>query len=301
MSSTPAGNGHTDLNAGRRSELTAWFSGPAGQRLLEAETQAIGRFLPDLFGYYLIQVGHSADVDLLASSRVMHRLVVSDCTPGCAMTDYACACGCPTQLPVANDSTDVVLLQHVLEYEANPHEALREAERILVPEGHVIIAGFNPYGLVGLWRLLRARRRGGPFRGEFFSQRRIRDWLALLGFDLVAGERFFYRPPVGNDRLMRRLSWLERIGAKFWPFFAGCYVLVARKRVITVTPIRPHWRTKRRLAAVGLVGTAPRVTDVASRQVGRPAVHLKVFPGGLSAGPEMGEEGGGGLNPLSRS
>ncbi len=301
MSSSPIDIETSEAIGEGRNELTAWLSGPPGQRLLAAETRAIGRFLPNLFGYYLIQVGHLANVDLLASSRVMHRLIVAENPPTGDITGYASARGRATQLPVAGDSTDVVVLPHVLEYEANPHEALREAERILVPEGHVIIAGFNPYGLIGLWRRLRIRRRGGPFCGELFSQRRMRDWLALLGFDLVAGERFFYRPPVGSDQLMQRLSWLESIGGRFWPFFAGCYVLVARKRVTTITPIRPHWTAKRRLSAVGLVGTASNATDVASRQVGRRAVHLKVFSGGLSDDAEMRGEAGRGLNPLSRS
>jgi hypothetical protein len=42
-----------------------------------------------------------------------------------------------------------------------------------------------------------------------------------------------------------------------WPPFAGCYLLLARKQLYTVTPIRPVWKRRRQLVG-GLVNPTTR-------------------------------------------
>jgi ubiquinone/menaquinone biosynthesis C-methylase UbiE len=54
------------------------------------------------------------------------------------------------ELPFATQSLDLVVLPHVLEFAAEPHQVLREVERVLIPEGQVIICGFNPSSLWGM-------------------------------------------------------------------------------------------------------------------------------------------------------
>jgi SAM-dependent methyltransferase len=235
-----------DPVAARRA-LRRWYKGNLGQTLLNEERQILDDVLPNLFGYHLLQVGAPVDVNLLEASRVSHCMVLDDTPDGERGNMLHCLYGEAAALPIASDSVDVLVLPHTLEFEANPHEVLREADRALVPEGHVVILGFSPWSLWGIWRLAAGWRNHTPWCGRFFSSSRVKDWLALLGFDTVLGRTYFFRPPFHHAGLMRHLNFLERGGHRWWPVLGGAYVLVARKRVSTLTPIRPRWRATPRL------------------------------------------------------
>ena len=251
-------NGYRPQTFSTRRALHGWFAGAPGRLILDAEIAQLNRTLPDLFGYYLLQVGRLADADLLAMSRVMHRIVVEiDDEAQCI--GYPTIRGSSTMLPVDSDSVDVVLMPHILEFETRPHEALREAFRVLVPEGTLIITGFNPWSFMGAWRLFRGSRGGVPWSGHFLGLNRLKDWLAVLGFDVRHPRMCFFKPPFHNERLLKRLDFLEVAGGRALPYFAGAYLIVAVKRITTLTPIRPRWALRRRLAGVGLAGPAARV------------------------------------------
>lgn len=229
-----------------RSGLRFWYREPLGQRLLEIERRKLDAILPNLFGYHLLQIGSMVDDDLLAASRISHRVVV-DVADGARLATLGLH-GRPDQLPVASDSVDVVVLPHTLEYEADAHQALREVDRVLIPEGHVIILGFNPWSFWGLRRVFRRRREDTyPWCGRFRSLPRIKDWLALLGFDIVMTSGYFFRPPLQHDAIMRRLAFIETAGARWCSMLSGAYLLVAKKRQSTLTPIKPRWRSRRSL------------------------------------------------------
>lgn len=227
--------------------LNQWFSSDVGQQFTALEKQQLDEVLPDLFGYYLLQVGTQGDVDLLSSSRVSHRHVM-----GLAAEAAGAFQAESWALPIQTDSIDVVILPHTLDFARYPHEVLREIERVLIPEGHVVITGFNPMSLWQLWRWGLGWRKQPPWCGHFFTQFRLRDWLTLLGFDISSKKCFFYRPPVKNRNIMQRLTLLEKLGQKFWPFAGAGYVLVARKRVVTLTPIRQKWQTRKQVVSSGL-------------------------------------------------
>lgn len=230
--------------------LRNWYAGALGRELLDAERHQLDEILPDLFGYYLVQVGAPAGQYLLGASLIRHHIVTDAIHPdagehgGRASVMYAHA----GVLPLQSDSVDVVVLHHVLDFESLPHEVLREVERTLVPDGHVVIVGFNPWSLWGIRRLFTWHRgEHTPWRGAFRSIIRIKDWLALLGFDVVATRTRFFRPPLRRPGLMRRLQWMERLGARAWPYLGGTYIIVAKKRVVALTPIKPRWRPRRSL------------------------------------------------------
>lgn len=238
--------------AEERHRLRAWYEGRLGQLLLECERRELDEVLANLFGYYLLQVGAVMDAYLLESSRIRHQLVVDSAWPAEPCRAWpgqvASLCGRPQQLPVQSDSVDVVLLAHTLEFAPSAHEVLREVERVLVAEGHVVILGFNPWSVWGMRRLLRGRRRWhAPWHGTFRGVYRIKDWLSLLGFDIVQVRPYFFRPPLQHETTMRRLEWLERLGRRWWPVLGGAYLIVAKKRVTTLTPIKPRWRPRRSL------------------------------------------------------
>ncbi len=241
-----AGLKRDEINAIRRA-LRGWYTRPVGQLLLEMERQALDEILPTLFGYHIVQIGCLLGDDLMAASRVSHRILL-DPDAGDGETLHPGLVAYPDALPIATDSVDVALLPHTLEFERDPHQILREVDRILIPEGHVVVLGFNPWSLWGARRLVRRRRRHTPpWAGDFLSVTRVKDWLALLGFDVVTIRRHFYRPPLRQRRLLARLGFLERWGGRLWPHFSGAYVVVAKKRVATLTPIKPRWRPRPKL------------------------------------------------------
>ncbi|MCW8827629.1 MAG: class I SAM-dependent methyltransferase [Gammaproteobacteria bacterium] len=241
-----------DTAAARR-QLRRWYQSPLGKMVEQEELGLMAQVLPNLFGYHLLQAGAPMGVDMLASSRIVHRLILDDVPSeaGEGSAPLGRLVGRSDQLPLQSDSLDVLLLPHTLEFAEHPHEVLREAERTLIPEGHLVILVFNPLSLFGLRRLFTGWRDDPPWNGHFYSALRIRDWLALLGFDTVLVRNYFYRPPLQNPRLMRPLEPIERLARRLCSPLGGGYILVAKKRVATLTPIKPRWRSRRRLLPVG--------------------------------------------------
>lgn len=250
-----------------------WLSSPQGRNLLAAEVLEIGRVLDGVFGDHLVQIGGWGGGVFLKAARTRRTVVVAD-----RLTEGAGVLSHVDELAIPTDSVDAVLLAHVLEFHADPHTVLREAERILRPDGHLIVAGFNPHGFWGLRHLL-SRRRFPPGAHHLISEGRLRDWLRLL--NLSVQESHFYhfqlpfaravrRPSSASARLqrstgsprpaVRRLrgmsgSLWRRV--RSWPPFAACYITTSRKEMYTVTPVRPVWQRRRRLVG-GLVNPTTR-------------------------------------------
>ncbi|NIR61732.1 MAG: class I SAM-dependent methyltransferase [Gammaproteobacteria bacterium] len=237
-----------------RRELYAWYRGPLGRRVAEAEQAELDRVLPDIFGYHIVQVGAPAGRQRIDASRIPHRVVVDPDTANPAGVGLAAL---PEMLPFATDSVDALVLDHVLELSTHPHELLREVDRTLVPDGHVIIMGFNPYSLWGLWRMAVGWRRRVPWRGRFFSGGRLKDWLLLLGFEPVAVRGFFMRPPLRHEGALERLRFLERLQGRWCPLPPAIYVLIARKKVMAMTPLKPRWRPRKGVLAPAPVEPTP--------------------------------------------
>jgi SAM-dependent methyltransferase len=237
------------------SRLREWYRLPLGRALAQAEKAALAQVLPTLFGYYLLQIG-ATDDDWLADSRILHHVVMShglDDQPAPGILQ-----GLPSALPVRSDSIDSLLLLHTLEFSEDPHQVLREADRVLVPEGHIIILGFNPYSFWGLRRLLARKRAQMPWSGRFIGAGRLRDWLNLLGFEMVHQQKLFYRPPVASERISNRLAFMESGCERWCRLIGGVYMYVARKKISTLTPIKPRWRPKRSVVTAGLADGSTR-------------------------------------------
>ena len=239
-----------------RNELRAWHLQGAGRQLLQAELAQMDEVLQNLFGYHLLQVGRPHDEDLLVSSRISHRIVLdNDLGHGdCSATVLRSALD---ELPIASDSIDVVVLPHTLEFEEDPHRVLREVERVLIAEGHVVLLGLNPWSLWGMARWMRRRQGILPWSGRFLGLMRVKDWLALLGFDIILTRQYFFRPPLQREGLMGKLMFMEEIGARLWPRLSGAYLVVAKKRVTTLTPIKPRWKPRRGLLPAPAKPCAP--------------------------------------------
>src|SRR5690606_36237133 len=159
-------------------------------------------------------------------------------------------------LAIASDSVDAVVLPHTLEYEPDPHELLREVERILSGEGHLIVFGFRSLSSWGV-RHLFARDGFPPGLERMIGEGRLKDWLKLLGFEIVDAQRYLFALPWGSAAPSAH-NFFERVGRRLWPLFAGGYLLKARKRVYALTPIRPSWKRLRPKVVGGLIEPTTR-------------------------------------------
>ncbi len=227
--------------------MASWLATPAGRYLLAWEQHHLDQAVADLFGFHALQLG-LPELDTLRSNRMPHRWVATDdaaapaAPPDEALPRAVVALHLDFDaLPFDTASLDLVVLPHTLELAHDPHQTLREVERVLRPEGRVVVVGFNPASLWGLRQRLGRLRRGLglkrqqplflPPRGEFLGYRRLRDWLQLLSFEVESGRFGCYRLPVVSERWLQRSAWMDEHGERWWPVFGAAYFVVAVKRV----------------------------------------------------------------------
>lgn len=222
--------------------LQSWLRSPLGERLYALERRLASEALAQVFGWQLLQIGLWGDDDgLIVDARTQRKSVLG--WHGKRSKDAGGMIRSRTDsLAVASDSVDAVLLPHTLEYEPDPHEILREVGRIMSAEGHLIVLGFRPLSSWGM-RHFFARHGFPPGLERLIGEGRLRDWLKLLGFEIVDARRYLFTLPWGVSAAPSR-SFLERSGEHWWPLFASGYMLKARKRVYALTPIRPRWRLR---------------------------------------------------------
>ena len=219
---------------GAPQDFDAWLDSPRGRYLFAWEQRRYDKAVADLFGFNALQIGLSQR-DLLRNNRMSYRFRCSQSHFGDVRFDGV-------ELPFCSQSLDLVLLPHVLEFSDRPHQLLREVERVLRPDGNVIISGFNPYSLWGMRRSMSGNLGEPPWTGQYLSLARIKDWLSLLGMEPSRAQFGCYAPPAATEAWLRRWGFMESLGRRCWPFAGGAYVLQAVKRVHGVRMILPQWR-----------------------------------------------------------
>jgi SAM-dependent methyltransferase len=253
--------------------LVDWLQTPAGQYLLGWERARVEAVVADIFGYHALQLG-LPQLDALHTNRMPHRWLALDQSsqveqghslPVSLLTDFGA-------LPFSSSSLDLVVLPHTLEFTADPHAVLREVERVLVPEGKVVICGMNPASLWGFkqgrGRLYQRLGRGAlflPEGGDFICHWRLRDWLRLLSFEVEAAEFGCYRPAMRTEQWLQRFAWMDQAGARWWPIFGAAYFLVAVKRVRGMRLLGPAWKAAP-VRASNAVPVANSVTEYSKRE-----------------------------------
>ena len=252
-------------------DLTDWLKTPPGQYLLAWEDEQFKDAVSDMFGYHALQLG-LPELDTLQANRMPHQWLAlqslqlpaepiaapsheSDTTatsfrPRADLMTDSCA------LPFAANSLDLVVLPHTLEQSHDPHVSLREVERVLVPEGHVVISGLNPASLWGMrqsrghfYRQLGHEDMFLPESGEFIGYWRLRDWLRLLSFEVESARFGCYRPALTSQKWLNRFDWMDPAGKRWWPIFGAVYFVVAVKRVRGMRLLETSWTSRRPVAA----------------------------------------------------
>jgi SAM-dependent methyltransferase len=245
----------------------AWTDSPPGRYVLAWEQSQLDRLVTDVFGFHALQLG-LPQLDALHENRMPARSLVLDAASGASSPyrlpkgggDGAKPHAAPAtratvwcdflDLPFESQSIDLLVLPHTLEFTHDPHHMLREAERVLVPEGRMIISGFNSLSLWGMRQSI-GRMTGRPFvpaTYDLIAFNRLKDWIKLLGFELDRGRFGCYRPPVDTDQWLTRYAFMEAAGDRWWPIFGATYMITAIKRVRGMRLIGPKKVKKSALA-----------------------------------------------------
>jgi SAM-dependent methyltransferase len=252
------------LESTRDNAAAEWFGGPLGARVLREEAALARVALDDVFGFELLQLGAWGPArHLLTAARTQHTtLLAPELGPGVTL------CAPLVSLPFAADSIDAIVLPHTLELVEDPYAVLREAERVLCAEGCLMICGFNPFSGWGArrWFAQHFRRPAFPPQTRrMLSERRLRDWMALLDFEVTGVHG--YLGPLPMTRRPRKAAdgTLPEPEYRAQPALtAGAYLLKARKRVQTLTLVRLKRRSRQRV----LVPVTEPSTKVGSSKVG---------------------------------
>jgi SAM-dependent methyltransferase len=216
--------------------LAQWLQTPLGRRLLESEKAHLDPVLSRIFGYHILQISSSNEASLLTESPVGHKILFAP--------EYTAGIRQPVadaeSLPLASGTVDAVLIHHALDFTPDSHRLLREATRVIMPGGRLLIIGFNPISVWGLRKYIHGHNRV-PWNARFISSLRVTDWLKLLEFHVEKVSHGAYLLPINNAGMVAHADTFERLGGRFFNPLGAFYMIIASKQVVPVTPVVRRW------------------------------------------------------------
>lgn len=222
-----------------------------GNALLDLEKNVLAKLLDKHYGKQALLIGVPHQYPLMEATKLpCHNLLSSFLTHERQPRFIE---GNLHELPILTGSIDLVILPHTLEYVENPRRLIHEAARVVKPEGLIAVFGFNPYSLWGLQRTF-SRQKEVPWTSQFINAHQIKNWLKLAEFQVEKHQAMMFRPAISHEGTFKRLEFLESIG-NVLHFVGGIYCVIARAKVIPMTPIRMKWKQK--LDSIRITATIP--------------------------------------------
>lgn len=218
-------------------DMTEWLQTPLGKNLLGVEFSLLENMINRRFGYHLLQLC-CGDIAVYEDSPIGHKFCI---TPSTKVKNASLVAQAEA-IPLATESVDMVVLHHAMDYSGDPHQLLREVDRVLIAGGHLLITGFNPFSTWGARHKLGKKNGKSPWQSNLLSSRRLSDWLKLLDFKVEQVHYGLYSLPVNNSRMIRYSSFMGKLAQRLnWPT-GGIYVISAKKQALPMTPIREPWK-----------------------------------------------------------
>jgi SAM-dependent methyltransferase len=222
----------------------SWQELPNGEVIVDEINRVLIPWWPKFFGYHLLKIGALSGYINSDGCSIKHQMnLVERKRSGDIIADV-------DDLPFLEHSIDVCLLSHALEFSLDPHHVVREASRVLIPNGYLVITGFNPFSLAGLNKFVPYRKNNTPWNERFFSAMRVKDWLHLMGYEILVDEKILHTSLSGKLNQGKIAKYWQKIASEFLPRFGSVYVLVAKKRVHPLTPIKPKWKIRPKFESV---------------------------------------------------
>lgn len=226
---------------------------PLAKQILSAEHRLLTHLIAKHFGKHALLIGTPHQFNLLRSSPIAYQSLLCPYVQNHQLNIQNYIEGELKELPILTGSLDLVVMAHCLEFVENPQHLIAEACRVIRPEGLIAICGFNPYSMWGMRKLLAKKR--PAWAGHFLKPRQIKHWLQLADFVLEKQTATLFRPPLANMDFYDKLQFLDRLGNYCFPFLGGIYCLVARAKVIPLTPIK--WKWTQRFDGIRISTTLP--------------------------------------------
>ncbi len=218
-------------------DMTEWLQTPLGENLLQVECSLLENMMNRRFGYHLLQLS-CADISMHDDSPIGHKFSL---TPSTKVKNGSLVAQAEA-IPLAGESVDMVVLHHALDYSEHPHQLLREADRVLIAGGHLLITGFNPFSTWGVRHKLSRQSGKSPWQSNLLSSMRLSDWLKLLDYKIEQVHYGLYSLPINSSKLIRYSSFMSKLAQRLnWPT-GGIYVISAKKQALPMTPIREPWK-----------------------------------------------------------
>ncbi|MEW6991499.1 class I SAM-dependent methyltransferase [Colwelliaceae bacterium 6441] len=230
---------------------SSWKKLPNGELILNEINQLLAPWWPKFFGYHLLKIGALSSFVDSSQCPIKHQVallenkkqLIGNNVPVFAEVD---------DLPFLEHSVDVCVLSHALEFSLDPHHVIREANRTLIPNGYLVVSGYNPISLAGLNGFIPYRRQQSPWNERFFSAMRVKDWLHLMGYEILMDERCLHSSLAKSmSQGVIARNW-RKFAQRFFPQLGSVYVIVAKKRVLPLTPIKPKWKLRPQLNPVNV-------------------------------------------------
>lgn len=215
-----------------------WQQLSQGELAREELEKALEPIVQRIFGYYLVKIGSLSSQVNLPTCTIKNQF---SCAPHANKHNHLCAKS--SSLPLQNNSVDAFVVLGELDFAQDPHQIIREIDRAITSDGRLVIAGFNPFSIAGIMKYLPINRKNILHQGRFFTPSRIRDWLALLNFEIVQQENLVYSSLFMHTQLTSQ-SRVQKFCKRYLPWLSSMYIIEARKREIPLSPIKPVWKMK---------------------------------------------------------
>jgi SAM-dependent methyltransferase len=218
-----------------------------GSIILEEEKSVLNEYIEKIFGYHVLQLGGYEGWDFIKNSPIKHRIYFN--FENDSNFDNSIIEGDFAELPFLENSIDLVLIPHSFAFIDKQQEVLSEIHRVLLGEGQLIIIGFNPFSLFGIankFKLINVAER----HAKLVSIRRLVNWLHNFGFELVVSKTFFFRPPIKNAAILKKMVFMEIAGQMLLPKLGAIYILIAKKKVISLTTVSNYVLEKRKAVVI---------------------------------------------------
>lgn len=222
------------------SSLLQWYQQPLGHYIAEHEQKILADVLPSNSGFYQVQFGSPNILPVLKANALKLFFHLSPVAEASANNTQVCSTY--TQLPLRSNSIDLVFLPHILEFEHTPRLILKEAWRILAPDGYIALVGFNPWSFWGIQSFFN-KLSGFPRLQHFYSAQKIRHWITQLGAEIMTYKTLIFTSPQCLDKdFQPARTGSEKLLSALLPSQGAIYIIVAKKRIIALSPIKPSWR-----------------------------------------------------------
>jgi SAM-dependent methyltransferase len=230
----------------KRSFLFAWYQTPRGKLLQQLEADYLQRSIPVSCQQIVLQIGGLGwENDFIDCSLYKNYTVLDAKNVGCNEARKIQAKS--YNLPLKSESVDMIIVPHLLEFDANRFQTIREVERVLKPEGIVLVLNFNPWSIWVRYQYVWDKKMADTWRGQFISRSRILDWLKVLNFEVTVSSQFNFNSITSTH---------GKLIANRHSFTATAYAVKAIKRRYNLIPLTPVTELNRRLVLVNPINSS---------------------------------------------